>query len=132
MAILLFIFIPKVLSHREEITMKLKKKGFRNSMQYGVTVSARTKEVFNVERDLRGSCASQKNVEMYGDRLMKYQEEAGEEIFPIKPIGNLSTKEKVIDTISDNDESNFLSANINDTALVEEFPEVSDARKLFL
>jgi hypothetical protein len=60
MAILLFIFIPKIVSYDQEVRMQKKRKltetvsSMASMTRYGVQVAARSKEVFNTNTDLRG------------------------------------------------------------------------------
>ena len=65
MAILLFIFIPKIVSYGQEIRMQKKRELTETvSSRYGVQVAARSKEVFNTNTgDLRGDSVLKASIE---------------------------------------------------------------------
>lgn len=99
-----------------------RKGGFRNTLQYGLQVAPRSKEVFNIERDLRGGDEEPKVV-MYGPRKME-EEKIEEVVFPIKQASNNSTDDKVFDTSPDNVEPKSVRFKENDPTL-EAFPDLS-------
>ena len=54
MAVILFIFVPKILSYRKEIALQQGNKTRRILVSFGAGFEPRSKETFTRERDLLG------------------------------------------------------------------------------